>query len=333
MLEIAPNNANLDDTSKLARQQNDFLEGKLPKGFELPFKEYCAYLSMERGASKNTLDSYSRDIKRWCAWLGQNKKQDLDDVVRQDIVDYLDELLSFNYAISSMERALCAIKSFCGFCASENYAKKDPSSTIALPKTPDRLPDVISIEEVNNLLDQNFENSPTALRDHAILETLYGCGLRVSELTGLDINSVFLQEGFIRVFGKGSKERICPIGGAAARVLAQYFSEGRPFLHPKNMMIPPDNQAVFLNARGKRITRQSIFSIVEKYGLKVGIKGLHPHTLRHSFATHMLEGGADLRSIQEMLGHSNIATTQLYTHIDRSHIREEYLTCHPRAKA
>ena len=166
------------------------------------------------------------------------------------------------------------------------------------------------------------------LRDRAILEVLYGCGLRVSELVGMDRGDVFFDEGFVRVRGKGSKERIAPLGGMAAQTLARYLDEARPVLARRS----PGDAAMFLNARGSRISRQSVHAIVARWGRAAGIKGLHPHTLRHSFATHMLEGGADLRTIQEILGHSDIATTQIYTHVSRIHMREEYLACHPRAK-
>lgn len=168
------------------------------------------------------------------------------------------------------------------------------------------------------------------LRDHALLEVLYGCGLRASEAAGLDVGAVFLDEGLLRVFGKGSKERVVPICGSASKTLGEYLEIGRGKLaaHAKGTLGTP---AVFLNQRGTRITRQTVFNLVATYGARVGVEGLHPHTLRHSFATHMLAGGADLRSLQEMLGHSDIATTQIYTHVDRTHIREEYLNAHPRA--
>ena len=188
------------------------------------------------------------------------------------------------------------------------------------------LPDVISREQAAKLLDQPFPNSPAGLRDHAVLEVLYGCGLRVSELVGLDERNVLLGQEVLRVFGKGSKERVVPILGAAARALAAYMEEGRGELVGRR-----PTSAVFLNVRGDRISRQSIHTIVERYGRVVGIDGMHPHTLRHSFATHLLEGGADLRIVQELLGHASISTTQLYTHLNRSHIRKIYLDAHPRA--
>ena len=222
------------------------------------------------------------------------------------------------------------MRSFHKFCVREGITEVNPVASVPLPKVPSRLPEAKSIEEIGRLLDQPFPDTPAGIRDHAMLEVLYGCGLRVSELVGLDYGSLLTEEGLVRVHGKGGKDRLVPIMGTAASALANYLVEGRPHLRSKAS--PQDPHAIFLNARGGRISRRSVCKIVERYGHKVGIEGLHPHTLRHSFATHMLEGGADLRVLQEMLGHSDISTTQIYTHVDRSHIREEYLSTHPRAK-
>ncbi|MGI6217780.1 MAG: site-specific tyrosine recombinase XerD, partial [Coriobacteriales bacterium] len=304
----------------------------IPPEFEEAYEEFGTYLAMEKGASDNTLDGYMRDVRRYCSFLHDSGRGGIDEATREDISKYLQLLSDYGFASTSMERSLSAIKGFHKFCVSEDYSKKDPSSTVPLPKTPKKLPDVLSIQDVTKLLDQKFEDTPRGLRDRAILEVLYGCGLRVSELVGLDMQFLYLNDGFVQVLGKGSKERISPISGTALAALTEYLERGRMLLHPKKVAVPPDGIAVFLNARGRRITRQAVFNIVEQYGRNVGIEGLHPHTLRHSFATHMLEGGADLRTIQEILGHSDISTTQIYTHVDRAHIRDEYLTCHPRAR-
>ncbi len=181
---------------------------------------------------------------------------------------------------------------------------------------------------MNRLLDRALPTTPEGLREHAILEVLYGCGLRVSELCGLNLGDVAFDEGFLLVCGKGNKQRIAPISGTAADALIQWLEEGRPAFAAKASRV---TQAVFLNARGGRLTRQSVYAIVKDAGESIGMHDLHPHTLRHSFATHLLEGGADLRVIQELLGHADISTTQIYTHVDRSHIRSEYLNAHPRA--
>ena len=327
-----------DDTKRehtrgnTAKSDEAYFSDDLPAGFEEPFGEFSAYLSMERGASGNTLDGYLRDVRRYCAYLDGLGIHDVRDVTRKEIASYLAALSECGYAPTSLERALSAIKRFHRFCVAERFAPNDPSSTVPLPRKPQRLPRTISIPEMQSLLDQIFEESPRGMRDKAILELLYGCGIRVSELVGLDMQRLFLDEGFIQVFGKGSKERVVPVGGTALSALVTYLERGRLLLHPKGVTGPADANAVFLNVRGKRITRQVVFTIVRTAGENVGLSDLHPHTLRHSFATHMLEGGADLRSIQEILGHSDISTTQIYTHVDRSHVRDEYLTCHPRAR-
>lgn len=303
----------------------------LSPAFESLLKEFHSYLAVERGASPNTLDAYLRDSSRYCKYLFQAGIKYIKDVSRAEITEYVSVLTQSGFAATTVERTLAAIKALHRFALAEGICDKDPAATIPLPKTPDKLPKPLSIEEISRVLDQPFPEGAAGLRDKAILEILYGCGLRVSELVGLDMNSLHLSQGFLLVFGKGHKERITPIGGTAIASLVSYLQDGRPMLHQANKL-PLSPEAVFLNSRGGRISRQSIHSIVAKYGQTAGIDGLHPHTFRHSFATHMLEGGADLRSIQEILGHSSISTTQIYTHVDRSHIREEYLTCHPRAE-
>ncbi|MGI6220348.1 MAG: site-specific tyrosine recombinase XerD [Coriobacteriales bacterium] len=315
-----------------AKGDEAYFSDDLPFGFEEPFGEFSAYLSLERGASGNTLDGYLRDVRRYCAYLDSSGVHDVRDATRKHVTAYLAALSDCGYAPTSLERALSAIKRFHRFCVAERFAPTDPSSTVPLPRKPQRLPRTISIAEISSLLDQSFPDDPRGMRDKAILELLYGCGIRVSELVGLDMQRLFLDEEFIQVFGKGSKERVVPIGGTALSALTTYLERGRLLLHPKGVTGPADANAVFLNARGRRITRQAVFNIVRAAGESVGLEDLHPHTLRHSFATHMLEGGADLRSIQEILGHSDISTTQIYTHVDRAHVRDEYLTCHPRAR-
>jgi integrase/recombinase XerD len=189
----------------------------------------------------------------------------------------------------------------------------------------------VSIERVDALLSQPFGDEPTGLRDRAILEVLYGCGLRVSELTGLDTADFQRSARLLTVVGKGDKQRIVPIAGAAVRALEAYLSTARSLLRAEHGRTRPDPSAMFVSVRGGRLSRQAVHAIVHTYGLRVGLD-LHPHTLRHSFATHMLEGGADLRVVQELLGHADISTTQVYTHVDRTHLVEEYLSTHPRAR-
>ncbi|MGQ5427132.1 site-specific tyrosine recombinase [Thermophilibacter sp. ZX-H3] len=290
-------------------------------------EEYLGYLAVERGSSENTIASYGRDLARYVAWLAERGVTDPEDVTRQLIEEHVGALVDVGLAPSSVERAVSAIKGLHRFMVADELCSAFPTADLPLPAKPARLPDVISVEAAARLLDQPFPQTPSGLRDHAILEILYGCGLRASELCGLDLRSVVLDEALLRVHGKGEKERVVPVMGTAAAALSAYLERGRGGLVGRR-----PTQAVFLNVRGGRLSRQSVHAIVERYGRVAGIEGLHPHTLRHSYATHLLEGGADLRAVQELLGHANIATTQLYTHVDRSHIRRVYLAAHPRAR-
>ena len=290
-------------------------------------EEYFAYLAIERGSSPLTIDAYAKDLATYRTFLEERGKTDLAQIERDDILAFQKSQLDQGFAVSTLERRLSAIKGLHRFALREGYVDADPAQAIPLPKKPGRLPDVLSIDQVNALLD-NVDTSTTGKRDATILEVLYGCGLRVSELVNLDRANILSEEGFLRVFGKGSKERIVPISGIAFERLIEYLNEVRPELESAKA---PATTAVFLNARGGRLSRQSVHAIVARAGMTIGVKNLHPHTLRHSFATHLLEGGADLRSIQDMLGHADIATTQIYTHVQMSHLKEEYLAAHPRA--
>lgn len=297
--------------------------------------EYISHLSVERGCSPLTVKAYGHDLSLYLDFLtnpalglSRAPLHSFSEVQRQDIIDFEDYLLNTkDYAPTSLARSLSCLKSFHKFLVRENLCEANPASTVSLPRKPQNLPDVLSVEQVGALIDSVQGEGPRDLRDRAILEVLYGCGLRVSELCALDTHRIENNEGFIIVLGKGGKERIVPFSGAAARATQDYLENGRPALAKG-----ASTSAVFLNARGGRLSRQSVFKMVQKVGLAIGIKNLHPHSLRHSCATHMLEGGADLRIIQDMLGHSDISTTQIYTHVQRSHIREEYLHAHPRAR-
>ena len=288
--------------------------------------EYLDYLSVERGSSPNTVEAYGRDLDRYLTFLAQDGVTTPDAVTREEVRSHIEALEDVGLAPASVERAVSAIKGFHRFMVAEQITEVHPTADLPLPAKPSRLPDVISREQAAALLDQPFPHTPASQRDRTMLEVLYGCGLRVSELCDLDQRQVLLDEEVLRVFGKGSKERLVPIMGTAAAALADYLDEWRSGLVGR---VP--TPAVFLNTHGGRISRQSVHTIVERSGRMVGITGLHPHTLRHSFATHVLEGGADLRIVQELLGHANISTTQLYTHIDRTHVRMAYLEAHPRA--
>ncbi len=293
--------------------------------------DFLGYMTVERGASPNTISAYRRDLTTYADFLLDRRVTTPDAVGRDDATAFIAFLQASGLAPSSVERKAAAVKSFHKFMVREGVTVNHPTASMPLPKKPQRLPDVVSIEAVERLLEQPFPEGPVGLRDKAMLETLYGCGVRASELIGLDLADIELDDGFIRVFGKGGKERIVPVGGAAVAALQDYLAHARRYLRPKGRGKRQDPSALFINVRGGRLTRQTVFEIVRRYGGRVGLE-LHPHTLRHSFATHMLEGGADLRSLQEMLGHSDIATTQVYTHVDRTHLRAEYLSTHPRAR-
>ena len=308
-----------------------------------PYKEllddFLVFLMADRALSSNTVQAYEQDLGRYLQFLHKRGIGTLDEVKRQDITDYVEYLRTAPtesgkpYGPRSINRHVASVKTFHRFCVRDGVTETDSISSVPLPKTPECLPEDVSIEQIAALLDQPFPDTAAGLRDHAMLEVLYGCGLRASELTGLDFSSLLLDDGIVRVEGgKGDKDRIVPIMGSALETLQSYLRDGRPLLKCAKAARLQDPAAVFLNARGGRITRRTVMTVVERYGRNVGIEGLHPHTLRHSFATHMLKGGADLRTLQEILGHSDISTTQIYTHVDRSQIREEYLAAHPRAK-
>lgn len=294
-------------------------------------RDFLAHLAVERGASEHTLDAYRRDLARYERTLSERGVARPPEASREDVVEHQRRLFAAGYAPSTVERNMAAVRSYHRFCVREGIAEQDPTARLPLPKVPSRLPDAISVDEAERLLSQPFPQGPVGYRDKAILEVLYGCGLRVSELVALDVSDVDLGEGLVRVFGKGSKERIVPIAGYAAQAVSEYLTHGRPYLRAKRSTASADRSALFVNQRGGRLTRQAVFALVKRYGARAGLD-IHPHTLRHSFATHMLQGGADLRSLQEMLGHADISTTQIYTHVDRSHLVEEYLSTHPRAR-
>ncbi|MBN2404222.1 MAG: tyrosine recombinase XerD [Coriobacteriia bacterium] len=294
-------------------------------------EEFLGHLAVERGASPLTIEAYRRDLTQYAALLGARGVKELSCAGREDLSSFVRTLRAEGLAPASVERKVSAVKSYHKFLVREGITDSLPTALLPLPKVPERLPDVISVAEADKLLSQPFPEGPVGYRDRCMLEVLYGCGMRVSELVGLDVSDLDPDSGFVRVFGKGSKERLVPVGGAADLALREYLEHGRPYLRAKKATLRQDPSALLLNQRGQRLTRQAVFIMVRRYGGLVGLE-LHPHTLRHSFATHMLQGGADLRALQEMLGHADISTTQIYTHVDRTHIREEYLSTHPRAR-
>lgn len=297
-------------------------------GIDDAIDEYLGFLRVEKGSAPLTVEAYASDLADYALFLEEVGITFVERVDRDAIVAYESDLHERGYAVTSIDRHISVLKGFHKFCMREGLTEDNPAASVHLLAKPDRLPDVLSIDQVNLLLDRLSGDDPFSLRDRAILEVLYGCGLRVSECSGLDVGDCAFSEGYLRVVGKGDKERIAPIAGTALEALADYLNNGRPELLKPTKPTP----AVFLNVRGGRLTRKSIHKIVAKAGVSIGVEGLHPHTLRHSYATHMLAGGADLRVIQEILGHSDISTTQVYTHVNRTHIQEEYRSAHPRAK-
>lgn len=291
-------------------------------------REFLNYLSVEKGVSVNTLKAYERDLTSYLQFLESKNISNINSLKRLDIVDYLAHLREVKYSPASISRKLAAVKSFHKFMIKEGLASKLPTSELRHPKLAKKLPIVLTVEEVNKILEQPKGREPLTLRDKAILELMYASGMRVSELVGLDIDDVDKESGTVRCFGKGSKERYVPIGSFAMEALNDYLESSRPKLMKK---LRPT--ALFLNARGKRLTRQWCWKIFKHYVEQAGIsKKVYPHSLRHSFATHLLAAGADLRAIQEMLGHAFISTTQVYTKLTRHDIKEIYLETHPRAR-
>lgn len=294
-------------------------------------RDYLHYLQLEKNASQNTIASYTHDIKRYVEYLQHHRVEGLDGVTERHMSRYIALLHHNGLSPRSVTRSLSAIRGFHKFLVGDGVVRANPTENIDRPKLPRSLPDVLTQSEVDAILNRPApslrDKRHLWLRDKAILETLYATGMRVSEAVGLGQANVLAEEGLVRVFGKGAKERIVPIGGSALRWIARYRQEARPHLLKRGK----SQDVLFLNARGTPMTRMSIWNIVREYAAKAGIsKDVHPHTFRHSFATHLLEGGADLRAVQEMLGHSDISTTQIYTHIDREYLKEVHRTFHPR---
>lgn len=289
--------------------------------------EFIQYLAVERGLAQNTLESYGRDLRQFQAYLHNGQLDFIKDSSRSTILAYLNNLQTKGRAVSTISRNLAAIKSFYQYLVRERYLEKDPAAHLESPKLEKKLPKILSISEVEELLKQPNTFLPTGLRDKAMLELLYATGIRVSELISLNISDINLDMGYIKCYGKGAKERIVPLGSIAAKCVQEYIGKGRP-----KLVRTYEEAALFVNHHGNRLTRQGFWKIIKKYAQEATInKEITPHTLRHSFATHLLENGADLRSVQEMLGHADISTTQIYTHVTKNRLKEVYDKAHPRA--
>jgi len=285
-------------------------------------QDFLSFIQVERGYSKNTVVSYKLDLEQFAAFAGA----DFPKVERQVVQDYLRHLSEESFSRTSIERKLATLKSFFHYMVGEGSAAADPTSDFKLPKKAKRLPKALSIGDTLKLITSPRGNDPWSLRDSAILELLYATGMRASELTALNLDDINLEVSFIRCLGKGSKERVVPVGKAALKAIRDYLEKGRVNFPQK------DKVAFFLDKNGERLTRQGLWMIIKKHVKKQGLRGkTSPHTLRHSFATHLLEKGADLRSVQEMLGHSDISTTQIYTSVSRERLKKMYNQAHPRA--
>ena len=297
---------------------------------------FLNHLSLERSLSPNTVESYRLDLKRYLKFLKEEKISSLEEVKQDHVTKLIVALSRLGLKATSIARNLAAIKSFHKFLAREGYTQSDPASVIESPKLWRKLPVVLHQHEMEKLLDQptkaiDVKKGATMrlrLRDKAILEFLYATGVRISELIGMKRKNLLLEVGLVRVIGKGQKERVVPIGEKAIKSVEEYLSDLRPKLANQN-----SQDVLFLNRRGRQLSRMGLWKILRKYVNKAGIKKkVSPHTIRHSFATHLLEGGADLRAVQEMLGHADISTTQIYTHLDREYLKEVHRTFHPREK-
>jgi integrase/recombinase XerD len=288
---------------------------------------------VERGRSENTVAAYRRDLAAYVEFV-HGRGAALGDVAEALVQDYLAFLRAAGRAPSSIARALVSVRSLHRFLVDEGYAGSDPAGEVAAGRVPQGLPKALSEDEVERLLGAVVGEDAVARRDRAILEVLYGTGLRISELVGLSIGDVALDDGLVRAFGKGSKERVVPVGRLAREALTSWLSpSGRAALAPERWARRGDAEAVFLNARGGRLSRQGAWGIVRRYGDRVGLGArLTPHVLRHSCATHMLDRGADIRAVQELLGHASISTTQVYTKVSTERLRRVYEEAHPRAK-
>jgi integrase/recombinase XerD len=300
-------------TSKINTQQADVLAD-----------QFINHLRVERGLADNTIQSYSRDLNRFFQFL-EGKKLSPLRATQDHIMDYMGTLQKV-LSIRSCARSLSALKMFFRFLVTEGRIESSPTRLLGAPKLPRRLPGVLSRDEVDTLLSQPVPSNPLGQRDKAMLELIYATGLRVSELVGLQMSNINLEAGYVRMVGKGSKERMVPMGTKALEVLKGYLAEARA-----KLLKNKSSSSLFLNTRGTSLTRQGFWKIIKKYGKKAGIrKEITPHKLRHSFASHLLEGGADLRSVQVMLGHADISTTQIYTHITRERLKQIHEKYHPR---
>lgn len=290
-------------------------------------KEYLAVLKLERNLSDNSIQAYKTDIEKLIDYLESINIDDPEKINYKNLIDFFTNQNNLEITSSTTARYLSSVKGFCKYLFNSNYITKNPTEKLSSTKISRKLPVVLSFNEVEKILESPDCEKPLGLRDKAILEMFYSSGLRVSELINLKVNDLFFNDEVIRVTGKGDKQRIVPVGSSAIKWNSEYLLKVRPLLEKKEK----SKNIVFLNKRGTKLSRMGLWKIVAKYTEEAGVeKEVHPHTFRHSFATHLLEGGADLRAVQEMLGHADISTTQIYTHIDRDFVKQVHKDCHPR---
>lgn len=304
---------------------------RMNEEFMLHRKLFINYLRNEKSVSENTIQAYTFDLDKLFEYLTTEKSvEKLSSLTDEMLNDFIKSLYFVKndivFSSKSIARIISTLRTFFKYLDNEKVISINPAENLESPKIPKILPEVLSVEEMEKLLELPDSDNKLGLRDKALLETMYASGLRVSEVINLEISNVFFNDGFVRIFGKGSKERIVPIGKTALKYVTRYVKESRNQLKSKN-----SQNYLFLNFRGGKLSRMGILDIIRKYSSMAGInKNVHPHTLRHSFATHLLQGGADIRIIQEMLGHSDISTTQIYTHVDKEYLIEVHKTFHPR---
>ena len=286
---------------------------------------YRTYLLLEKGLSKNTLDAYMRDLKKLIDYIN-TRELSIKGITRDNLQDFIVEMYSDGKSPKSIARIISGIKSFFNFLIIDQYIAEDPTELLETPQIGRKLPTVLSVEEINQIVNRIDVSTIEGQRNRAIIEVLYGCGLRISELTGLRFSDMFLDEGFLKVEGKGSKQRLVPISPIAIQEMKNYL------LYRKQLDAKKGSEnIIFLSNRGTAISRIMVYHFIKEYAAMAGIKkNISPHTFRHSFATHLLEGGANIRAIQQMLGHEKITTTEIYTHLDREFLRQEIIEHHPR---
>lgn len=296
--------------------------------WDFTIKEFINFLRLERALSHNSIEAYRNDIKKFIQYLEAKRLSLLPDQIETDhLQNFIRWINELGISPRSQSRVISGIKAFFRYLLIENYIQKDPTELIEAPKIGRDLPKVLSVDEINKLIEAIDLSQAEGQRNKAIVETLYSCGLRVTELINLKLSNLYFNEGFIRIIGKGNKERLIPISNIAMKEI-KYYLEDRNKLN----INPEHEDILFLNRRGKQLTRVMVFTIIKRLAQKANLKkDISPHTLRHSFATHLIEGGADLRAIQEMLGHESIITTEIYTHLDRKYLRETIIEHHPRS--